>query len=318
MGESTRRIGIYLPGAVACLIVACVVSINCFYARGSETPLDEPVRVFAPDNAAQPSAAEIPPYGEARQDAPDTAPAESSVSGATPAGSELQMPQWAAQPETLFFRVDFLGISMGYARFQYTGIVSVEGKAAYHIKVRAWTSGILSYIYPVSEAIDYYLDADTIQPIRIEYTGKKDERDDVAVYDQKNGKITYIYTDDGTIRKTADAAPSCYDPISAVYYFRSRDMSREEKPVNMYAGRKIYQITGRLSGSTLLNTKNGLVDTLVVEPVIWKDGEPYDKGEFRMWVSDDGKHVPLKIFGKFRKIKDWTLVGELIPEQPGD
>jgi len=197
-------------------------------------------------------------------------------------------------------------------------MVSVEGRAAYHIKVKAWTSGVLSYIYPISEAIEYYLDAETIQPIRIEFIGKKDKRDDVAIYDQKNGKIEYLYLDDGTIRKTVDTVPSCYDPVSAVYYFRSREIGRESKQVNLYAGRKIYQIAGRSAGSERLKTKNGLVDTLVIEPVIWREGKPYDKGEFRMWVTNDDRRVPVRIFGKFRKIKDWTLVGELIPEQTED
>ena len=271
----------------------------------------------------------VPRDNEARRNIPGAAPVEPSAAGTgskvvpTPLNrsqvrSDIRVPQWVLRQETLSFRVDFLGISVGYASFQCSGMVSVEGRAAYHIKVKAWTSGFLSYVYPISEAIEYYLDAETIQPIRIEYIGKKDKRDDVAIYDQKNGKIVYLYLDDGTIRKTVDTVPSCYDPVSAVYYFRSRDIGRESKPVNLYAGRKIYQIAGRSTGSERLKTKSGLVETLVIEPVIWREGKPYDKGEFRMWVTNDDRRVPVRIFGKFRKIKDWTLVGELIPEQTED
>ena len=238
---------------------------------------------------------------------------DNSVS-APAAKSELKPPQISAREETHSYRVDFLGITVGYARFQYLGLVSFEGKAAHLVSVKAWTSGALSFIYPVNEVINYYLDADTIQPIRIEYTDRKDNRDFYNVYDQENGKITSIYKDDGSIRKTANIVASCHDPISAVYHFRWRYAGSEDKPVNVYAGRKIFQVAVRHTGSQLLKTKSGFVDTVVVEPLIFRDGKPESKGEFRMWVTNDERRTPVKIFGKFRKIKDWTLVGELVPE----
>ncbi|MDD5761635.1 MAG: DUF3108 domain-containing protein, partial [bacterium] len=92
------------------------------------------------------------------------------------------LPEWAKSPEELVYRVDFIGITMGYARFRYQGKVSIAGKQAYHLNVRAWTSGVLSYIYPINETIDYYLDAETIAPIRQEYTQREKEKDDVALY----------------------------------------------------------------------------------------------------------------------------------------
>ena len=79
-------------------------------------------------------------------------------------------PGWAKSPEELVYRVDFIGITMGYARFRYQGKVMIAGKTAYHLNVRAWTSGVLSYIYPINDTIDYYLDAETLAPIRQEFT----------------------------------------------------------------------------------------------------------------------------------------------------
>ena len=343
-----RRISNSLSGIFVFFLAVCVALAVCYAAQGNEVSPDEPVRAYTPGGVAQPSLVEDPSEtfqetiqhdDKAQQNAPDAVFAEPftvetspevvpvSASGAraetvgeqetkyAPTQPDPQMPQWVLQRETLSFRVDFLGISVGYARFQCLGVVSVEGRVAYHIKVRAWTSGALSFIYPIDETIDYYLDAETIQPIRIEYVGRKNRRDDVAIYDQKNGKIVYFYLDDGTIRKTVDTVSSCYDPVSAVFYFRSRDINKEDKPVNLYAGRKIYQIAGRSAGNARLKTRSGPAETLVIEPVIWREGKPYDKGEFRMWVTNDDRRVPVRIFGKFRKIKDWTLIGELLPEQ---
>jgi hypothetical protein len=183
--------------------------------------------------------------------------------------------------------------------------------------VRAWTSGVLSFLYPINDTIEYYLDHETIAPIRIEYTGRKKKRDDVAIYDQEKGKIVYRYRDNGQIRKQVNVVPSIHDPVSATYFFRWRDMGREDKSKNVYGGRKVYQIATVFKGSERLQTGSGEVDTLVVEPVIRRDGKPENKGDLRMWVTNDERRVPVRIYGKFRKIKEWTLVGELMPDRTG-
>ena len=223
------------------------------------------------------------------------------------------VPGWAKSPEELVYRVDFIGITMGYARFRYDGKVTIAGKAAYHLNVRAWTSGILSYIYPINDTIDYFLDAETLAPIRQEFTHPEREKDDVALYDQETGKITYRYRNSGKIRKQVTTVPPVYDPVSLAYYFRWKDLGVENRPRNMYGGRKLYQISSRILGNERIRTQRGEVDTITVLPVIRRDGKPDDKGDLKIWFSNDERRVPVRLYAKFRKIKEWTLVGELMP-----
>ena len=237
---------------------------------------------------------------------PDATPAPKATRGASP-------PEWAKRPEELVYRVDFIGITMGYARFRYQGKVSIAGKPAYHLNVRAWTSGVLSFIYPINETIDYYLDAESIAPIRQEFTQREKEKDDVALYNQETGRITYRYRQSGKIRKQVDTIPSVYDPVSVAYYFRWRDLGVENRPRNMYGGRKVYQISSRILGNERIRTEHGEVDTIAVVPVIRRDGKPDNKGDLKIWFSNDDRRVPVRLYAKFHKIKDWTLVGELIP-----
>ncbi len=226
---------------------------------------------------------------------------------------DASLPGWAKSPEELVYRVDFIGITMGFALFRYNGKVSIAGKPAYHLNVRAWTSGILSYIFPINETIDYYLDAETLAPIRQEFTQRDREKDDVALYDQETGKITYRYRQSGKIRKQVDTVPSVYDPVSVAYYFRWRDLGVENRPRNVYAGRKLYQISSRVLGNERIRTEHGEVDTIAVLPLIRRNGKPDDKGDLKIWFSSDERRVPVRLYAKFRKIKDWTLVGELMP-----
>jgi len=222
-------------------------------------------------------------------------------------------PGWAKSPEELVYRVDFIGITMGYARFRFQGKVSIAGKPAYHLNVRAWTSGVLSYIFPINETIDYYLDAESLAPIRQEFTQREKEKDDVALYDQETGKITYRYRQTGKIRKEVTTVPSVYDPVSVAYYFRWRDLGVESRPRNVYGGRKLYQISSRILGKERIRTDHGEMNTIAVLPLIRRDGKPDDKGDLKIWFSDDERRVPVRLYAKFRKIKDWTLVGELMP-----
>jgi hypothetical protein len=226
---------------------------------------------------------------------------------------DASIPGWAKSPEELAYRVDFIGITMGYARFRYQGKVSIGGKTAYHLNVRAWTSGVLSYIYPINDTIDYYLDAETLAPIRQEFTRPEREKDDVALYDQETGRITYRYRQSGALRKEVDTIPSVYDPVSVAYYFRWRDLGVEDRPRNVYGGRKVYQIASRVLGYERIRTEHGEVDTIVVLPLIRRDGKPDDKGDLKIWFSNDERRVPVRLYAKFRKIKDWTLFGELMP-----
>jgi hypothetical protein len=226
---------------------------------------------------------------------------------------DASLPAWAKSSEELVYRVDFIGITMGYARFRYEGKVSIAGKTAYHLNVRAWTSGVLSFIYPINDTIDYYLDVETIAPIRQEYRKPESEKDDVALYDQETGRITYRNRQSGKIRKQVDTIPSVYDPVSVAYYFRWRDLGVEDRPRNVYGGRKLYQISSRILGNERIRTEHGEVDTIAVLPLIRRDGKPDDKGDLKIWFSNDERRVPVRLYAKFRKIKDWTLVGELMP-----
>jgi len=285
-------------------------------ASAASPPVDEPARSISSQSAV------TVPGATSRADSasPVRKPKPAVVPRPAPTPTQApkdergpSIPGWAKSPEELVYRVDFIGITMGYARFRYQGKVSIAGKPAYHLNVRAWTSGVLSYIFPINETIDYYLDAGSIAPIRQEFTQREKEKDDVALYDQETGKITYRYRQSGKIRKQVDTIPSVYDPVSAAYYFRWRDMGFENRPRNVYAGRKLYQISARVLGNERIRTEHGDVDTIAVLPVIRRDGKPDNKGDLKIWFSSDEKRVPVRLYAKFRKIKDWTLVGELMP-----
>lgn len=279
-------------------------------AAGKETSLDgtpAPAELPPPPSSAPPSA----PTGEgmkAVRPAVVTLPEEETYS--------QDAPPWARAREELSYKVEFLGITMGYARFTFLGKVELSGTEAYHLRVRAWTSDLLSLIYPIDDTIEYYLDVRTLAPLRQEYTQSRKEHD-VAIYDQVNGTIIYRSRKDGKIRKKVDLMPNVYDPVSAVYYFRTHDLEDGRKELSMYAGRKLYEVSAKAVGSERISTDRGEFDTIVVQPVVRREGKVEDEKKMRMWMTADDRHVPVQVYAKFKKIRTWTLVGELLPDQEG-
>jgi translation initiation factor IF-1 len=240
-----------------------------------------------------------------------------SASAHASSPAEPNEPAWAVGKEELVYRVEFLGMTMGYARFTFKGKVAYNGKEVYHLNVRAWTSNFLSVIYPINDTIDYYLDVKTLAPLRQEYTSEVKRKDDIAFYDQEKGKIVYRYKRNGEIRKRVDVPPEVHDPVSAAFYFRTRDLGASDRPRQVYAGRKLWQISTRTLGLERIDTPGGQVDTVVIQPIITRDGNPENKGDMKMWMTNDARHVPVKIYAKFRKIRMWTLTADLVPPQEG-
>ncbi len=270
------------------------------------------------DPAGKPVAAALPQPGPAAPASPPDAEKGAVVVAMLP--KELvfsqEGPSWARSKEELVYKVEFLGVTMGYARFSFLGKVLLSGKEAYHLRVRAWTSDILSLVYPIDDTIDYYLDVQTIVPLRQERMRTKKE-DDVAVFDQEKGTIVYRNKKDGTIRKTVTVIPNVYDPVSLAYYFRGQDPEKQEKGRPMYAGRKLWEVSARVVGSERIRTDRGEFDTIIIEPELRREGKVDDGKDMRMWMTRDEHHVPVKVYAKFKKIRTWTLVGELLPDQQG-
>jgi hypothetical protein len=270
---------------------------------------------------------DAPPQTEPSSPPPSAPPSTPSTSDAERGGDVVVLPEertypldgppWAREKEELAYKVEFLGVTMGYARFSFLGKVLLSGREAYHLRVRAWTSDLLSLIYPIDDTIDYYLDVHTMVPLRQEFTRSRKE-DDVATYDQENGTIVYRYRKDGKVRKKVDVLPNVYDPVSAAYYFRTRDLETEEKELSLYAGRKLWEISVKPVGFERIRTDSGEFDTVMVQPVLRSEGKLDERRKMRMWMTKDERHVPVRLYAKFKKIRTWTLVGELLPDREGE
>ena len=119
------------------------------------------------------------------------------------------------------------------------------------------------------------------------------------------------------IRKQVDVPPVTYEPVSVAYYFRARDLGEDGTSRHVYGGRKLWEISSRLLGREKIDFSGKPVEAVVIQPVLKLDGRVTDKGDLRMWLTNDPQHVPVRIYAKFKKIRQWTLYAELVPPREG-
>jgi len=241
-----------------------------------------------------------------------------SPGGAAPAAREdapPEIPIWARDGEELSYKVTFMGVTAGYARLISRGKVRIGGRDAYHIQIKAWTTGTLALLFPISESFDYYLDAATLTPIRRDSVIRKINRPEIVLFDQEKGTITHWYGDTMEVRKKKQIPPpDFYEGVGATYFFRTRGFGDRSVSIRVFGGRKVYRVSTESAGVETIPYGNGKVETVLVKPIYKEEGGSGEKsmlGELLVWVSRDPRRVPVKLYASFTKGLEWRLVGEL-------
>ena len=278
--------------------------------------VDTPTRE-APPGAGTAGAAGGTPPARKEQPARKTARKPPSA-GAAPAAREAappEIPIWARDGEELAYKVTFMGVTAGYARFLSKGKVRIGGHDAYHIQIKAWTTGTLSVLFPISESFDYYLDAESLAPLRRDSVIRKVNRPEIVLFDQEKGTITHWYGDTMEVRKKKQInPPGFYDGVGAMYFFRTRGIGDPSVSIRLFGGRKVYRVSSERAGEESIPYGKGKVDTFLVKPIYREEGGSGQKpmvGELLVWVSKDPRRVPVKLYASFTKGLEWKLVGEL-------
>lgn len=278
--------------------------------------LDTPVREASPGGGTAGSAVGTPPA--LKEPAARKSARKPPSPGAAPAAGEAPTPEipiWAREGEELSYKVTFMGVTAGYARLISKGKVRIGERDAYHILIKAWTTGTLSVLFPISESFDYYLDTETLVPLRRDSVIRKVNRPEIVLFDQEKGVVTHWYGDTMEVRKKKQVGPpGFYDGVGATYFFRSRGFGDRSVSIRVFGGRKVYRVGTERAGEESIPYGNGKVDTFLVKPIYREEGGGGGKpmvGELLVWVSKDPRRVPVKLYASFTKGLEWKLVGEL-------
>ena len=200
-------------------------------------------------------------------------------------------------PEKFIYDLTWTGIKAGTASLELTN----EGDKV-KIVSTAQSAPWVSFFYTVDDRIESILSHNPAfssvgQPVqyRMKIREGSHRRDKEVVFDRNSNKA--IYRDYlKNEKKEFDVPPSVFDPISSFYYLRTLTLTVGEPVyVTIFDSKKVWNVEVQVLRREKITLPTGTFNTIVVKPNMKSEGIFYRKGEIFIWLTDDGKHIPVQL-----------------------
>jgi hypothetical protein len=255
-------------------------------------------------------------------DAPDLKPLEGKAIESS--AEEFPFPPG----ERLTYAVEYWGVPVGLVTIEVLRWVEQGGRRFAHLVATGQTNEFFSAIYPIRDRAEAWVDLDEGRTVRTALHNKhgffKETYEEVTfdwrlhmlhVLEEKRHK--------SRVREVIlDFGPFVYDTFDVFYAVRALPLSEgstAEFPV--YANRKVYGLTVRVDRTEPFESEAlGVVPAVVVVPRNEIDGVTQGDGRGEIWISAEGRHVPLSLRGWFRTLEGVRVRGvraELVDYAPG-
>ena len=245
-------------------------------------------------------------------------PAHTPARGATPARDTI--PARGAAPlffqgEKLVYEVHFLGVSAGEAQLIVKDPIIFSGRQVFPLLSTVQSNDFVSFIYPVRDRVESYLDAEGLYSHRIhvdQHQGTRKRKKDV-LFDHVQHKA--IQTKDN-VRLVFDIPPHVNDFLSVLYYFRAQAMPVIGRSVffDVHEGGKNWKLEIRPLNKETVITPMGTFATIKTQAMPRFEGIFLDKADLYIWITDDDRRIPVKIQSR---IKVGTITISLISREAG-
>ncbi len=201
-----------------------------------------------------------------------------------------------AIPEKLVFDLSWGGIRAG----TMTQEISAEGSKVRIVSV-ARSNAWLSHFFPVDDRVESVL-AQAKRPrfglpqhFRMKVREGKHQRDREILFHQKSRKAVYIDHLNNE-KATIDIPGDTYDTTSCLYYVRTMPLE-VGKPVfvNVLENKQVLNMEVRVLKKEKMKTVLGKVNTILLRQLAKAEGMLHEKGTIDIWVTDDERHIPVKI-----------------------
>jgi hypothetical protein len=210
--------------------------------------------------------------------------------------------------ERLDYSVTFGMFKAGQGSIEVVARDTVRGREAWHTRFRV--KGGVPF-YHVDDALESWIDVSCFQSLRfvrsLDERGKKRERR----VEIDPGRAVYQEGDE----PEQPSAPNALDDGSFFYFVRTQDLVVGQQ----YEYRRYFRpdrnpVVVRVLGRERVTVPAGTFDAIVVQPVIQTKGIFSQKGEARIWLSDDPRRLLVRVQAK---VSFGTLTMSLTSYWPG-
>ncbi len=204
--------------------------------------------------------------------------------------------------ERLDYRISWGGVTAGHATMAVHPGTTEDGKPAYLLTSTTHSSKAISWFYKVRDRVVSQIDPVTGVPYRIDIDQRHGKRKRIrtTVFDQAAQRATTYQK--GREPVQVDTPPMVHDILSCLYYLRSLPSLEPHTThvVDVHEGKKNWRLLVKTLDRERINTVAGTFDTIPVKAEVRFKGVFFDRGDVRIWFSDDARHIPVLIRIKIR------------------
>ncbi|MBI3252960.1 MAG: DUF3108 domain-containing protein [Candidatus Omnitrophica bacterium] len=198
--------------------------------------------------------------------------------------------------ERLEFGVSWMGIPVGTGTLEVKEKIEVRGRPAIHLVATARTNDFLSKIYPVSDEIHSFVDAEKWRSLEFRKKLKEGRyrADERIVFDYEKRKGFYESFLNGG-KKEMDIPASVQDLLSAFYAFRMKPVKTGDRVhMEVNSEEKNWDLELDVLSREVKELRGGRVmETFKVEPRTRLKGALQARGRAWVYFTADEKKLPV-------------------------
>ena len=200
-------------------------------------------------------------------------------------------------PEKLVYDLTWTGITAGTATLDIA-----QDEDLVRIVSTARSASWVSVFYTVDDKIETLLSRPTVsrniglpRHYRVKIREGRHRRDKEVFFNHGKGKALFEDHSAGE-KKDIDIQENTLDPLSGFYYLRTLKFEVGKSAfVEMLDNKKLWNVEVQVLRKERIQTKLGSFDTIVIKPLIKSEGIFNRRGDMYIWLTDDAKHLPVKM-----------------------
>lgn len=200
-------------------------------------------------------------------------------------------------PEKFVYDLTWTGISAGTATLEL-----VNDGERMKIVSTARSADWVSVFYTVEDRVESILTKNNplrswAQPVnyRIKIREGKHRKDKEVIFDSDKKRAIYIDHLNNE-RKAFDLPSPAFDALSSFYHVRTLKLTVGEKVyVTVFDSKKVWNVEVQVLKKEKVTLPAGTFNTVVIKPLMKSEGIFSRKGDIFIWLTDDPKHIPVKM-----------------------
>jgi hypothetical protein len=199
--------------------------------------------------------------------------------------------------EKFVYDLTWTGISAGTATLEL-----VNDGERMKIVSTAKSADWVSVFYTVDDRVESLLINNNpihswAQPVnyRIKTREGRRRKDKEVIFDSNKNRAIYIdYLKNE--RKAFDLPSITFDALSSFYHVRTLRLTVGEAVyVTVFDSKKVWNVEVRVLKKEKVTLPLGTFNTVVIKPLMKSEGIFSRKGDIFIWLTDDPKHIPVKM-----------------------